>query len=219
MSQCSRTSARRCEMNSTERLRSRHRRITANTRSERSGGRAAVISSRSSSWGSNVRARARSSILRKGNGTSRTCSPRSRPPRSISARCWRTESTSAPVRRRFSATVRSGAIAGSWKTGARPRRRASPGLRREAGSPWMLIAPASARSTPVRILTSVDLPAPLAPSRAWTSPGATARSTARRATTVPNVLATAAVWRSGTVIGSRDRGGVRGQSLRRSPHC
>ena len=80
-------------------------------------------------------------------------------------------SMSAPVRRRFSATVRSGAIAGSWNTGARPRRRASPGRCTAAGSPWMLIAPASARSTPVRILTSVDLPAPLAPSRACTSPG------------------------------------------------
>ena len=37
----------------------------------------------------------------------------------------------------------------------------------------MAIVPASARRTPVRILTSVDLPAPLAPSRACTSPGRT----------------------------------------------
>ena len=64
------------------------RRITANTRSDRSGGRAAVISSRRSSCGSNVRARARSSMRRNGRGTSRTCSPRSSPSRSISA-SWR----------------------------------------------------------------------------------------------------------------------------------
>ena len=83
MSQCARTSARRCEMNSTERLRSFHCRITSNTRSERSGGRAAVISSSSSSCGSNASARARSSMRRNGSGTSRTCSSRSSPSRSI----------------------------------------------------------------------------------------------------------------------------------------
>ena len=72
---------------------------------------------------------------------------------------------------------------------------ARPAQRRPC-SPWMAIVPASARSTPVRILTSVDLPAPLAPSRAWTSPGRTARSTARRATTGPNALPTAVVCSS-----------------------
>ena len=135
MSQCSRTSAKRWEMNSTERFRWRHWRITANTRSERSGGSAAVISSRSSSCGSKVRARARSSMRRNGSGTSRSCSPRSSSPRSISARCRRTAPTSASVRRRFSATVRSPANAGSWNTvasriGGRRRDGARPQVRR-----------------------------------------------------------------------------------------
>ena len=88
-----------------------------------------MISSSISSCGSNDSARARSSRRRNGSGTSRTCSPRSRPSRSMSESCWRTAPTSARVRRRFSRTVRSGARAGSWYTGARPRASASLGRR------------------------------------------------------------------------------------------
>ena len=200
MSQWTRTSARRWEMNSTERLRSFHRRITAKTRSDRSGGRAAVISSRSSSWGSNASALARSIIRRNGNGRSRTCSSRSSPSRSIAASSARTAPMSAPDSRRFWATVRSGASAGSWNTGAIPATWASFGRRSSVGRPCKAIVPASARNTPVRILTIVDLPAPLAPRRAWLSPGRTLRSTARSATTAPKALAIAVVWRSGAVI-------------------
>ena len=101
MSQCSRTSASRWEMNSTDRLRCFQRPMMAKTRSDRSGGRAAVISSSTSSWGSKTSARARSSMRRKGRGMSRTCSSRSRPSRSISASSRRTSATSTPVSRRF----------------------------------------------------------------------------------------------------------------------
>ena len=64
--------------------------MMAKTRSDRSGGSAAVISSSTSSCGSKASARARSSMRRKGRGMSRTCSSRSSPSRSISASSWRT---------------------------------------------------------------------------------------------------------------------------------
>ena len=60
------------------------------------------------------------------------------------------------------------ASAGEWTTRSRPR---------------TAIVPPSGRTAPVRILTSVLLPAPLAPISAWTSPGRTARDAAFRATT------------------------------------
>src|SRR6516165_445954 len=47
----------------------------------------------------------------------------------------------------------------------------------------MATVPPSDGKTPVRILTSVLLPAPLAPISAWTSPGRTLSAAARRATT------------------------------------
>src|SRR5690349_17151508 len=49
----------------------------------------------------------------------------------------------------------------------------------------MAIVPPSGRTAPVRILTSVLLPAPFAPMRAWTSPGRTASDADFRATTAP----------------------------------
>ena len=51
--------------------------------------------------------------------------------------------------------------------------------------PRTAIVPASGRTAPVRILTSVLLPAPLAPMSAWTSPGRTAREADLSATTAP----------------------------------
>ena len=187
-------------MNSTERFRSFHRRITSNTRSDRSGGRAAVISSSSSSCGSNARARARSSMRRNGSGTSRTCSSRSRPSRSIAASCGAHRADVGAGEAQVLGDREVGRHRRVLEHRGEPAGRASLGRRSVTGSPWMLIAPASARRTPVRILTSVDLPAPLAPSRAWTSPGRTGRSTARSATTVPNALATAVVSSSGAVM-------------------
>ena len=47
------------------------------------------------------------------------------------------------------------------------------------------VRPDSGAMTPVRIFTSVLLPAPLAPSSAWISPGSTTRSAERSATTGP----------------------------------
>ncbi len=73
--------------------------------------------------------------------------------------------------RRFWARVRSGISDGSWNTVAIPADLASVGLRRRTGSPCTDVVPASEVMTPERILTSVLLPAPLAPSNAWISPG------------------------------------------------
>ena len=81
--------------------------------------------------------------------------------------------------------VRSGTSAGSWKTGARPSLAACIGDRARAALPLTEIVPWSGRITPVRHLTSVLFPAPLAPSNAWISPGETERSAERRATTGP----------------------------------
>ncbi len=88
--------------------------------------------------------------------------------------------------------VRSGISAGSWNTVARPAAIASAGRRGDTSTPLTRIVPVSAANTPERILTSVLLPAPLAPSKAWISPGRTRRSTDRSATTEPKLLATAA---------------------------
>ena len=183
-SQTAITSARRWVMKRTERPLSRRARITSNTRSARSDGSAAVISSRIRSCGSWVRARARSSMRRIGSGRSPTSS-RKLTPRSIAASCVRTASTEAPVRRRFWATVRSGTSAGSWNTGDRPSRAACMGERARVCRPATEIVPVSARVTPVRHFTSVLLPAPFAPRRACTSPVETDRSTERSATTGP----------------------------------
>jgi ribose transport system ATP-binding protein len=61
----------------------------------------------------------------------------------------------------------------------------TPGHPYEAIRSGVVLVPASWRITPVRILTSVDLPAPLAPSSAWTSPGSTTSSADLSATTGP----------------------------------
>ncbi len=121
------TSASRWVMNSTERPCSFHSRMTPNTRSARSEGRAAVISSRSRSCGSRESARARSSMRSVARGRSPTSSPMSMGSSSMRSSQLRTRPTSAPVRRRLWATVRSGTSAGSWNTGARPSRRAARG--------------------------------------------------------------------------------------------
>ena len=80
------TSASRCEMKMTERPSARSCRATLKTRTVRSAGRDAVISSRSSSCGSIASARARSSKLRVGRGSSRGIVCRSNPSSPSSAR-------------------------------------------------------------------------------------------------------------------------------------
>ena len=66
---------------------------------------------------------------------------------------------------------------------------AAAGLGRRVGDaiacPRTAIVPPSGRTAPVRILTSVLLPAPLAPISAWTSPGRTASEADCSATTAP----------------------------------
>ena len=64
-------------------------------------------------------------------------------------------------------------------------RRAPSGEPIRMSLPLSWIVPESWRMTPVRIFTSVLLPAPLAPSSAWTSPGSTTRSADLSATTGP----------------------------------
>ena len=74
----------------------------------------------------------------------------------------------------------------------RPSRRRARGppsrRRRDVRSPSRMIAPASRRCTPLIALISVDLPAPLSPSSASTSPRATSSDTPSSATTAPKRL-------------------------------
>src|SRR5215475_11212887 len=81
-----------------------------------------------------------------------------------------------------------------------PARRASAGEPKARRSPPSAIVPPSAGNTPVRIFTSVLLPAPLAPIRAWTSPWRTASAAARSATTELKFLATSRTSRSGAAV-------------------
>ena len=147
-SQVAITSFSRCVMKRTERPCSRRSDITAKTRSARSDGSAAVISSSSSSSGSRASARARSIMRSSGNGRSPVSSVKSTA-RSIDPSCRLTAPASVPVRRRFCATVRSGTSAGSWKTGARPTRAARAGERTRNSLPRTAIVPPSPWITPV----------------------------------------------------------------------
>src|SRR5689334_7502081 len=65
--------------------------------------------------------------------------------------------------------------------------------------------------------TSVDLPAPLSPTSAVTSPGYTAKSTSRRTCTMPKLLLTLRSSRMGSVIGaSEPRRAAHGGELARA---
>jgi hypothetical protein len=68
----------------------------------------------------------------------------------------------------FSATVRSGKTVGSWYMATKPSRCAASGSPIRRGSPSTTMSPASGWTTPVRILTRVDLPAPFSPTSACT---------------------------------------------------
>src|SRR5512141_3039094 len=59
--------------------------------------------------------------------------------------------------------------------------------------------PESGVTAPVKILTKVLLPAPLAPISAWTSPGRTATDAWSSATTAPYVLETSVASSGGSV--------------------
>src|SRR5262249_18114356 len=66
-----------------------------------------------------------------------------------------------------------------------PRSKACRGEANATGAPSIRYSPRLGRCTPARILMSVDLPAPLSPSRQWTSPTCTVKFTSCSATTVP----------------------------------
>ena len=81
-----------------------------------------------------------------------------------------------------------GATARVWNTVSMPASRASTGLLKTTLTPSTRISPSSAVSAPDRHLISVDLPAPLSPMMASTSPGYSLRLTLARPTTCPNVF-------------------------------
>src|SRR3954451_113789 len=69
----------------------------------------------------------------------------------------------------------------------------------KTNSPW------SAGPTPEIVLTKVDLPAPLSPTSATTSPAATSKSTSWRACTAPNRLDTPRRLRRGRPLAGASR--------------
>src|SRR6266581_6481024 len=75
-----------------------------------------------------------------------------------------------------------------WYTQATRERQAARSVSGGAGSPWNRTVPASGRASPVRTDTSVDLPAPLRPTRACDSAGSTVSATSDSATVAPNRL-------------------------------
>ncbi|CAJ6525035.1 putative sugar ABC transporter, ATP-binding protein [Burkholderia pseudomallei ABCPW 107] len=82
---------------------------------------------------------------------------------------------------RFSATVSSRMIVECWYTHATRARQPSRSASGGAASPAKRTTPASGLRSPVRIDTSVDLPAPLRPTSACDSPARTHRSTSASA--------------------------------------
>ena len=82
--------------------------------------------------------------------------------------------------KQFSSTVASRQSARSWWT--IPTRGAA------GTSVWTAIPPSSGSTAPLMIFTIVDLPDPLWPSKAWTSPCRTSRLTSCRASVAPNRL-------------------------------
>src|SRR3954471_2265737 len=88
-----------------------------------------------------------------------------------------------------------------------PRSAASRGPRMWASCPLNRTAPESYGWVPAMHFTRVDLPAPLSPTSAITSPGRTSKSTSVSAWTEPNDLVRSRIWRSGwlSLIGSKMR--------------
>ena len=102
------------------------------------------------------------------------------------------------------------------------RKRQRPWRRRSKGWPAMRMSPPSAACTPARILISVDLPAPLAPSRACISPRSTVKSTPRSASVPPKRLVRPLTSRTGrssaTVSVERDIPSCCHPGPERNPH-
>ena len=77
----------------------------------------------------------------------------------------------------FSTTVMAGKGCTTWKVRAMPRAEIWNGFRRWIGSPLCRISPELAGCTPVMMLTSVLLPAPLGPIRPTIWPGSSVSET------------------------------------------
>jgi hypothetical protein len=93
--------------------------------------------------------------------------------------------TSHPAARRFSATVNDGKVPAPPGTCATPSAAISFGGAWVMSRPSRMTAPKSASVTPEIARSRVDLPAPLVPSSASTSPSATSRSMSNRTCTGP----------------------------------
>src|SRR4051794_5315424 len=117
-----------------------------------------------------------------------------------SSNCWAAVRTARQLttgprpgwrfRKRFSAIDSDGMIVDFWYTHAASWRQACRSDSGGAGRPAKRIVPASAADKPVRIETSVDLPAPLRPTSAWASPWRTEMPTPARAVVAPKRFVT-----------------------------
>ncbi len=100
----------------------------------------------------------------------------------------------------FSETVSASTTLSVWKMIATPAAIDSRGLSRSYARPPTSIVPASGGYAPPRHLMSVDLPAPLWPSKAWTCPIGTVRSTPSSARTPPKDFVSPRIRRLASVM-------------------
>ena len=112
---------------------------------------------------------------------------------------WNQSFSSRP-RYMFWTTSRLSQSARSWYTTSIPRSAAAFGLWIDTGLPSKKIWPESIGWMPATHLIRVDLPAPLSPTSAITSPARTSRSTSVRACTEPNALVTPRSSRRGVSL-------------------
>ena len=177
------------------------RAISANNRSRVTTSSAEVASSR-------IRMRGRRSSARTMQQACRSLRERSSMAVDRSAGRSRSSSSAALARRRFSragtlvrqvssapsqmlsSTGRASATRTSWKTVTTPCCWADLGLRSWTSAPATSTRPESGACTPLRIFTSVLLPEPFSPTRAWTSPARSSNEQSLSAWVGPNAFAT-----------------------------
>ena len=82
-----------------------------------------------------------------------------------------------------------------------PASRAAMGLEKCTGSPLIVTWPPSAWYTPARIFTSVDLPAPFSPNKAWASPANSVMDPLMSALTGPKNFVAPSTTRRGVCAG------------------
>src|SRR5581483_4623298 len=192
------TSPQRCEVKMTHFHCSRRPRTSPNSHSTSCSASAEVGSSRKRISGSRRSARATSITCRCASESAAGSSFGSIP--SIPSRAKTSSARVASSRRRisragpcgsfrrkrFSATVSHGISVSSWKTVPTPSARASSGRRNSTSPPRTRSVPESGRSTPLRILIIVLLPAPFSPTSACTSPKSALNDASESARTPPN---------------------------------